>query len=540
MAESQSSEEQILALRRELAARDAIIAAHEAERAEAAILKAHLTAALLEIEQIRMQLATLRHQRFGPSSEKLDRDIAQLELRLEECEADVGEQIAAHPALPEPARQSQLRLRRRSGRRPLPPHLPREVVIHEPEIVCSCGSGDPSRLARLGETTTEVLEKIPVRLKVICHIRPKYACRVCEQIFQAPAPELPIEKGRPGPGLLANIAVSKYCDGLPLHRQSGILAREGVEIDRTTMAEWMGHVAWWLRPLAALIGGYVMAQSVIWTDDTPIRTLAPGTGKTRLSRFWCYAVDPSPYRGPGHPAVLYRYSGDRKGERPRSHLEGFSGHLHADAFAGYLALYRSDGRGPPRITHVACMAHARRKLFEVFKTSKSPIAEEALRRIQELYAIEAEIKGRTADQRRAQRQTRSKPLLDAFHVWAVAQRRRLSGKTPLGKALQYGLSRWDALTRYVDDGRLSIDNNLAERLLRGIAVTRKNFLFLGSDSGGDRAAILYTVIESARLNGLDPEAYLASVLTRLTSGHPNNRLHELLPWSFIPPLAAAA
>jgi transposase len=414
------------------------------------------------------------------------------------------------------------------------------VVVHEPEIACSCGSCDPARLTKLGEATTEVLEKIPARLKVIRHVRPKYACRLCEKIFQAPAPELPIEKGRPGPGLLAHIAVSKYCDGLPLYRQSGILAREGVEIDRATMAEWMGHVAWWIRPLAALIGGYVMAQPVIWTDDTPIRTLAPGTGKTRLSRFWCYAVDPRPYKGPGYPAALYRYSADRKGERPRSHLDGFSGYLHADAFAGYEALYRPNGQNPPRITHVACMAHARRKLFEVFDTTKSPIAEEALQRIQELYAIEAEISDRSADQRRMQRQTRSKPLLDAFHAWATAQRRRLSGKAPLGKALQYGLNRWDALTRYVEDGRLSIDNNLAERLLRGIAVTRKNFLFLGSDSGGDRAAILYTVIESAKLNGLDPEAYLASVLDRLARGHLQNRLDDLLPWNFMSPLAAAA
>ena len=216
--------------------------------------------------------------------------------------------------------------------------------MHEPEILCRCGNCDPARLTKLGEIITEVLEKIPARLKVIRHVRPKYACRLCERVFQAPAAELPIEKGRPGPGLLAHIAVSKYCDGLPLYRQSGILAREGVEIDRTTMAEWMGHVAWWLRPLAALIGGYVMAQSVMWTDDTPIRTLAPGTGKTRLSRFWCYAVDPRPYQGSGYPAVLYRYSPDRKGERPRGHLDGFNGYLHADAFAGYQALYRANGR----------------------------------------------------------------------------------------------------------------------------------------------------------------------------------------------------
>ncbi len=539
MTDAVSPEQQIEALRRELAQRDAIIAAGQAELAEAALLKARLTTALLEIERIKMQLAVLRRQRYGQSSERLDRDIDQLEMRLEDLEADCGEQTAATSEIPEPNPGPKPR-RRPSGRKPLPAHLPREVVVHEPEIACVCGSCDPARLAKLGETTTEVLDKVPARLKVIQHIRPKYACRLCEQIFQAPAPALPIEKGRPGPGLLAHVAVSKYCDGIPLYRQSGILAREGVEIDRATMAEWIGHVAWWLRPLAELIGSTVMAQSVIWTDDTPIRTLAPGTGKTRLARFWCYEVDPRPYQGSGHPAVLYRYSADRKGERPREHLAGFSGYLHADAFAGYTALYRPEGQKPPRITHVACMAHARRKLFEVFETTKSPIAEQALRQIQELYAIEAGINGKPISQRLAARQQQSKPLLDVFQAWAIAQRRRLSGNTPLGKALQYALSRWDALTRYTEDGRLSIDNNLAERLLRGIAVSRKNFLFLGSDRGGERAAAIYTIIETAKLNGLDPEAYLATVLDRLARGHLNTRLADLLPWNLQPQLAAAA
>lgn len=526
----------VASLRAEIAALRCQLAERDARLAELAESEARLKAALLEIEQIKLQLAVLRRQRYGHSSERLDSEIAQLELRLEDLEENFGEQVAASPkpaGTPKPARKP-------AGRKPLPPHLPREVVVHEPEITCRCGDCDPARLVKLGETTTEVLEKIPARLKVIRHVRPKYACRLCEAIFQAPAPELPIEKGRPGPALLANIAVSKYCDGLPLYRQAGILGREGIDITRAVMAEWMGHVAWWLFPLAERIGQYVIAQPVLWTDDTPIRTLAPGTGKTRLARFWCYAVDPRPYAGLGHPAVLYRYSADRKGERPRRHLEGFSGYLHADAFAGYEALYRLSGRNAPRVIQVACLAHARRKLYEVFEATNSPIAEEALRRIQELYAIEAEITGQPAALRQAERQTRSKPLLDAFHAWAVAQRRRLSGKTPLGKAFQYSLSRWDALTRYVEDGRLSIDNNLSERLLRGIAVTRKNFLFLGSDRGGERAAAIYTIIESAKLNGLDPEAYLASVLDRLARGHPINRLDELLPWNYTLPLADAA
>lgn len=539
MTEAVSPEQQIEALRRELAERDAIIAAGQADRDEAALLKARLTTALLEIERIKMQLALLRRQRYGQSSERLDRDIDQLELQLEDLEADCAEQVAATAGSPEPNAAPKPR-RPSSGRKPLPAHLPREVVVHEPEIACVCGSCDPARLARLGESTTEVLEKVPARLKVIQHVRPKYACRLCEKVFQAAAPALPIERGRPGPGLLAHVAISKYCDGIPLYRQSVILEREGVEIDRATMAEWIGHIAWWLRPLAELIGSTVMSNSVVWTDDTPIRTLAPGTGKTRLARFWCYAVDPRPHQGSGHPAVLYRYSADRKGERPRGHLAGFSGHLHADAFAGYAALYRPEGNMPPRITHVACMAHARRKFFEVFETTKSPIAEQALRRIQELYAIEADINGKPVDQRLAVRQQQSKPLLDAFHGWAVAQRRRLSAKMPLGKAFQYSLSRWDALTRYTEDGRLSIDNNLAERLLRGIAVSRKNFLFLGSDRGGERAAMIYTIAETAKLNGLNPEAYLATVLDRLANGHLNTRLEDLLPWNLKPPLAAAA
>jgi transposase len=532
MSEVEALHEEIAKLRDQLAERDARLV-------ELAASEARLKVALLEIEQIKMQLAVLRRQRYGQSSERLDGEIVQLELHLEDLEETVGEQIAARPRPREAKDQDLSQERKPTGRKPLPPHLPREVVVHEPEIICQCGGCDPGRLTKIGETTTEVLEKIPARLKVIRHVRPKYACRRCEAVFQAPAPELPIENGRPGSGLLAHIAVSKYCDGLPLYRQAGILAREGIDISRAVLAEWVGQVAWWLVPLAGRIGQYVMAQSVIWTDDTPIRTLAPGKGKTNLSRFWCYAVDPRPYAGPGQPAVLYRYSADRKGERPQTHLDGFRGYLHADAFSGYQALYRPDGRNAPQVQHVACLAHARRKFFEIFDATQSPIAAEALRRIQDLYAVEDDISGHPAAHRRTERQARAKPLLDDFHAWAIAQRRRLSSKAPLAKAFQYALNRWDALTRYIEDGRLSIDNNLSERLLRGIAVTRKNFLFLGSDRGGIRAATIYTIVESAKLNGLDPEAYLTAVLDRLARGHPMNRIDELLPWNVKPSPATA-
>ena len=376
-----------------------------------------------------------------------------------------------------------------------------------------------------------VLEKAPARLKVIRHVRPRYACRVCEAVFQAPAPDMPIERGRPGPGLIAHVAVSKYCDGLPLFRQSVILAGEGVEIDRATLADWTGRAAWWLAPLARLVGTTVMTQPVLFTDDTPVRTLAPGTGKTRLSRFWVYAVDPRPHAGPGVPGAFHCYSPDRKGERPRDHLLGFSGVMHADAFAGYDALYRPEPGKPARIQHAACWAHARRKLFDVHEATKSPIAAEALRRIQALYVIEAEITGRPAAERKAVRQARSKPLLAEMKTWMEAQRRRASGKTVLGKALQYALGRWEALARYADDGRLAIDNNVAGRLMRGIAISRKNFLFVGSDTGSERAATLYTLIETANLNGLDPEAYLSHAIGQLARGHLASRLSELLPWN---------
>ena len=466
-------------------------------RCELATARAQLGTAAVEIEHLRMQLAALRRQQYGQSSERLDAEIVQLELRLEDLEES---EAARQAAIPDPAPSPSpanvpVKPRAKAVRKPLPDHLPREIVVHEPELVCDCC--DRSKLARLGEDTTEVLEKIPARLKVIRHVRPRYACRVCEQVFQAPAPDLPIERGRPGPGLIAHVAVSKYCDGLPLFRQSVILAREGVEIDRVTLADWIGRAAWWLAPLARLIGTTVMTQPVLHTDDTPIRTLAPGTGKTRLSRFWVYAVDPRSHAGSGPPAAFYCYSPDRKGERPRDHLAGFSGVMHADAFAGYDALYRPEPGKPARIQHAACWAHARRKLFDVHEATKSPIAEEALRRIQALYVIEAEITGKPAAERQAERQARSTPLLADLKTWMQAQRRRASGKTSLGKALQYALARWEALTRYADDGRLAIDNNLAERLLRGIAISRKNFLFVGSDKGGQRAAILYTLIETA-------------------------------------------
>lgn len=510
--------EEITVLRTALAEREA----------ELATARAELTGAHLLIEHYKAQLHKLRRMQFGRSSEALDQQIHQLELKLEDLEEGEAARAATahHPKGNRPGPE-----RRQPVRRPLPDNLPREDIIHAPEEICpGCGG---THFSKLGEDITDVLEKIPVRMKVIRHIRPKLSCRTCETIIQAPAPDLPIEKGRPGPGLISNVVVSKYLDGLPLYRQSAILAREGIEITRATLADWVGHAAWWLLPLAQLIGAHVMAAQVIHTDDTPIAVLAPGNGKTRTGRIWIYLVDERPWQGARAPAAYYRFSPDRKAERPRDHLATFHGVIQADAFSGYEALTRQvapPGTNMPRIMHAACWAHARRKLFEEFERSKSPIAKAALRQIQELYRIEAEITGNTADERRKIRREQALPILDELKTWLSEQRRRLSSKTGLAKAIKYALTRWDALCLYIEDGRLGIDNNPAERGLRTIAITRKNFLFLGSEAGGDRAAVIYTVLQSARLNGLDPEAYLADVIDRMAKGLSIGRLSELLPW----------
>jgi transposase len=499
---------------------------------ELAAIRAETASYKAQIEHLKAQLARLRRSQFGRSSEKLDQQIAQLELVLEDLEESAAQDEAKDAAAEESSSdQTRPAAKRRKPavRQPLPEHLPRETVELEAKITCTCWQPE---LTRIGEDVTEVLETIPAQLKVIRYVRPKLACRACQAVFQAPSPDLPISKGRPGPGLIAQVIMSKYGDGLPLYRQSEIFARQGPAIDRQVLADWMGHAAWWLAGLAELIVGHVMTAPAIHSDDTPIQVLAPGLGRTRTGRLWAYVVDERPWAGKRAPAACYRYSPDRKGERPRHHLAAYEGFLHTDAYSGYESLYRSHDGKAPAITQVACMAHARRYFFDVYDATKSPVAEEALKRIQELYAIEAEINGKPAHVRHAVRQRRAVAVLAAFKSWAEVERRRLSSKTTLGRALQYSLSRWEALTRYTTDGRLAIDNNPAERAIRGIAMTRKNYLFLGSDEGGRRAAIFYTVIATAKLNGLDPQAYMADVINRMAKGHLVNRLAELLPWNW--------
>ena len=519
-------------------------AERDAERAtakvELSLSAARLAARLVEIEHLKMVLAKLRRQRYGQSSEKLDTEIHQLELWVDDAEIALAtdEAKAAGEQAQAQSQQPSKPPRKPAVRKPLPDHLPREVVVLEPTITCRCG--DASCRTKIREDVTEVLEKLPSQVKVIRYIRPIYACRACEMVTQAPAPDLPILKGRPGPGLISYIAISKYCDGLPLYRLSKMFEREGVEIERMVMADWLGHLAWWIDPIVEMIAGHVFGSPVIHADDTPIKVLAPGRGKTITGRFWNYVVDERPWAGSRAPAALFRYSPDRKGERPQEHMAGFTGFMHADAYAGYKELYTPRIDGAPQIFHVACMAHARRYFFDVFEATKSPVASEALRRIGQLYEIEAEIAGKSAEVRLAERKARAVPLLTALKAWLDTEQKRLSKKSAIGKAIQYSLGRWDALTRYASDGRLAIDNNPAERALRTIAVTRKNYLFLGSDEGGRRAAAIYTIVESAKLNGLNPQAYLADVIDRLAKGWPRSRLAELMPWTWAATRAAEA
>ena len=527
----------IAALKRLLLAQTTELAAAQAELAAA---KNGLLVTQLMIEKLKAQIAKLRREKFGASSERIDRTLEQLELALEEAQAAKAEIIASQPARPEPEAAETAKPEKKT-RRQLPAEFPRRDVIHRPPEVCKrCGGTD---LRDVSESVTEVLRYVPGHFEVDRHVRAACSCRKCETMMQAPMPDLPIPRGMVDASFLAHIVVAKFCDHLPLYRQAEIYARSGLELDRSQLAEWLGHVAWLLRPLVELMAEHVMAGRVIHADDTPVDVLAPGSGKTKTGRLWVYLRDERPHAGATPPAALYRYTPDRKGEHCRAELANFTGWLHADGYAGFGKLYdiagaRAGGavllQGPPRVAEVACWSHVRRGFHDAWASHKSATAKDALDRIGALFDIERTIKGQPPDIRRAVRQRTARPKIDELATWLDAQLLKIPGKSDLAGAIRYARSRWVALSRYLDDGRLEISNNAAENQIRPAAVGRKNWLFCGSDSGGERAAAFYTLVRTARLNGIEPEAWLIDVIARIGS-HPINRLAELLPWNWSQP-----
>ena len=506
---------------------DALRAALAAEQAARREAEARACGAEALVLQLKLLIAKLKHDKFGASSERGRKLIDQLELQLDELVTAASEAATAaeKPAPKDATAERPPPPARKPVRAPLPAHLPRERVVVPSPSACACCGG---KLSKLGEDITETLEVIPRQWKVVQTVRERFSCRSCETIIQPPAPFHPIIRGRAGPNLLAMILEAKFGQHLPLNRQSEGFAREGIDLSVSTIADWVGTCTAMLAPLVRLIDAHAMAAARLHGDDTTVPLLA--RDKTVIARLWTYVRDDRPFGGPAPPAAMFRYSRDRTGEHPQRHLASYAGILQADAYAGFNELY-TPGRKPGPITEAACWAHGRRKLFKLAEVARAPLAAEAVRRIDLIFAAERAINGLPAKQRLAVRRQDIAPLVNELESWMRETRARLSRHNDLAKAMDYMLKRWGAFTRFLDNGRICLTNNAAERALRGIALGRKAWLFAGSDRGGERAAAMYSLIVTAKMNDVDPRAWLADVLARIAD-YPASRLDELLPWNW--------
>jgi transposase len=491
---------------------------------EVATLKAMVLAERARADRLAQILKEMQRHRFGRRAETLPLD--QLELGLEDVQ-QVEADEAAQVEKADPERRAATATRRRANRGALPEHLPRiETIIDLKDKTCPCCSG---ALHLIGEDRAERLDIVPAQLRVLVVRRPKYGCRACEDVVvQAPAPPRLIEGGIPTEATVAHVVVGKYADHLPLYRQAQIYARQGIKLDRSTLADWVGRAAFLLRPVHERLLETLKRSEKLFADETTAPVLDPGRGRTKTGQLWAYARDDRPWSGVDPPAVAYVYAPDRKAERPMAHLAGFAGVLQVDGYGGYRVLAEQTG-----VRLAFCWAHVRRRFYELAVAGPAPIASEALERIKALYAIEAEVRGQDPETRLAARQQRSRPLVEDLEPWLRAKLETLSQKTKLAEAIRYALSRWAGLTLFLDDGRVEIDNNTVERSIRPLALTRKNALFAGSDGGADHWAILASLIETAKLNDVDPQAYITDVITRIVGGHPQNRIDELMPWNYV-------
>ena len=485
-----------------------------------------------ENERLRQIITELQRHRFGRRAESLPLD--QLLLGLEEAEQIEAEALAGEEAA-DPVKHADQARKRRANRGALPAHLLRvEQIVDVQDKTCPCCRGE---LHAMGEDVSERLDIVPAQFRVIVTRRPKYACRTCEEVVvQAPAPARLVEGGIPTEATVAHVLVAKYADHLPLYRQAQIYCRQGVNLDRSTLADWVGKAAFLLRPVHERLFERLKASTKLFADETTAPVLDPGRGRTKTGQLFAYARDERPWGGADPPGVAYLYAPDRKAEQPIRHLQGFTGVLQVDGYAGYKALAERNA-----VSLAFCWSHVRRKFYDLAQGGPAPIATEALARIATLYQVEADIKGCSAEERCAARQARSRPIVAAPEPWLKDKLGLVSQKSKLAEAIRYALSRWAGLSRFLDDGRVEIDSNVVERAIRPIALNRKNALFAGSDGGAEHWAVVASLVETCKLNGVDPQAYLADVIARIVAGHPQSQLDDLLPWAYASqPLKAVA